>query len=281
MVAISRQTVADEIKRQQALTQEISKAQIAVSSGKKLSAPSDGVHAWVEISEIGRMQASYAAWTQNVGYGESRAEKAQTNLDQINSLMTRAKELLVQAASTSTGESGRAAIVAELQSVRETVAELLTESDYQGIPVFDDTTTVSIPVGRGVQLEAVATRQSISEGIDVNGTPMTLDEMLAFAITAVESGDDAARTDALGAVETGLDHVINEQARQGIRAERLSMVAERLADISLTLKERRSTLEDTDLTETVARMQQKLLTLEAAQAAFARINRQSLFDLIS
>ena len=81
MVAISRQTVADEIRRQQAMTQEIAKAQIAVSTGKKLSAPSDDVYSWVEISEIGKLQASYAAWTGNVSYGESRAERRRPTLN--------------------------------------------------------------------------------------------------------------------------------------------------------------------------------------------------------
>lgn len=280
MVAISRQTVADEIRRQQTMTQEIAKAQIAVSTGKKLSAPSDDVHSWVEISEIGKLQASYAAWTGNVSYGESRAEKAQTSLEQINTLMTRAKELLVQGVSTAAGETGRAAIVAELGSIRETLSELLNEADYQGVPVFDDTTTIKIPVGRGIQMEAVGTRQSVSEGIDVNGTAMSLDDILANAITAVETGDETTRTTALAAIETGLDHVIGEQARQGIRSERLSAMADRVTGIALTLQERRSGLEDTDLTETIAKMQQKLLTLEAAQAAFARINQQSLFDLL-
>ena len=280
MVAISRQTVADEIRRQQAMTQEIAKAQIAVSTGKKLSAPSDDVHSWVEISEIGKLQASYAAWTGNVSYGESRAEKAQTNLEQINTLMTRAKELLVQGVSTAAGETGRAAIVAELGSIRETLSELLNETDYQGIPVFDDTVTIKIPVGRGIQMEAVGTRQSVSEGIDVNGTAMSLDDIVAAAITAVETGDEAARTAALAGIETGLGHVIGEQAKQGIRSERLSAMADRVTGIALTLRERRSSLEDTDLTETISMMQQKLLTLEAAQAAFARINQQSLFDLL-
>lgn len=281
MVAITRQTVADEIKRQQKLTQEISKAQIAVSSGTRLTAPSDDVQSWVQISEIGKMQASYSAWTGNVSYGENRSTKAETNLSEINNLMIRAQELLVQAASTSTGATGRTAILTDLQGIRETLNSLLNETDYQGIPVFDDTTTVRIPVGRGIQLEAVGTRQSLSDGIDVNGTAMSLDDILATAITAVGSGDDAARTAALGAVKDGLDHVINERSAQGIRAERLSSVAEHLSDVSLSLTEKRSTLEDTDLTETIAKMQQKLLTLEAAQAAFARINQKSLFDLIS
>src|SRR3546814_17915680 len=94
---------------------------------------------------------------------------------------------------------------------------------------------------------------------------MSHDDIFASAISAVESGDDAARTNALGAVETGVDHVINEQANQGIRAERLSSTAEHLTDLTLSLKEKRSSLEETDLTEAIANIQQKLLTLEAEQ----------------
>lgn len=281
MVAISSQSLADEIRRQQQLTQDITNAQTQISSGKKLSAPSDDIQSWVQISDIGRMQASYAAWTGNVGYAQSRAAKASTNLNEINTLMNRAHELVVQAASTTTGDTGRAAIAAELQSLRQTLSDLLNEKDYQGVPVFDDGATVNVPVGRGIQLEAVATRQGLSEGIDVNGTPMSLDDILASAITAVQTGDETARSAALGAVATGLNHVIDEQAKQGIRADRLTDAASHLDDVSLSLSERRSALEETDLTDTITRMQQKLLTLQAAQAALARINQKSLFDLIS
>src|SRR3546814_249767 len=188
------------------------------------------------------MQASYSAWTGNIEYGQSRSAKAENSLDGVNNLMVRAQELLVQASSTSTGDTGRMAIASDLRGIRETLSVLLNETDYQGIPVFDDGTPTRIPVGRGIQLEAVGTRQSISEGIDVNGTPMSLDDILASAISAVESGDDAARTNALGAVETGVDHVINEQANQGIRAERLSSKAEHLTELTLSLREKRSSL---------------------------------------
>src|SRR3546814_18514995 len=92
---------------------------------------------------------------------------------------------------------------------------------------------------------------------------MSLDDILASAISAVESGDDAARTNALGAVETGVDHVINEQDNQGIRAERLSSTAEHLTDLTLSLKETRSSLEEKDLTEAIANLQQKMLTLKS------------------
>src|SRR3546814_7137802 len=77
--------------------------------------------------------------------------------------MVRAQELLVQASSTSTGDTGRMAIASDLRGIRETLSVLLNETDYQGIPVFDDGTPTRIPVGRGIQLEAVGTRQRSEE----------------------------------------------------------------------------------------------------------------------
>ena len=54
-----------------------------------------------------------------------------------------------------------------------------------------------------------------------------------------------------------------------------------LIDIDIDLTERRANLESTDLQEVISRVQSQLLQLEAAQSAYARINQQTLFDLIS
>ena len=88
------------------------------------------------------------------------------------------------------------------------------------------------------------------------------------------------RDNSLRSLEVGLDHVILQQSVQGIRGDRLEDVQNRVTDTQLDLSERRSELEDTDLNVVIARIQSKLLSLEAAQATLARINRQSLFDLI-
>src|SRR3546814_17942418 len=106
---------------------------------------------------------------------------------------------------------------------------------------------------------------------------MSLDDILASAISAVESGDDAARTNALGAVETGVDHVINEQANPGIRAERLSSTAEHMTDLTLYLQEKRYSLEEKDLNEAHANIKQKMITLDADTDAFARIHTEAIF----
>ncbi|HEX5536655.1 MAG TPA: flagellin [Sphingobium sp.] len=280
MVAITSQSMTDEILRQQRLSQRITDDQAAVSTGKRVRMPSQDPQAWVQISEIGQAQAQNAAWIDTISYGQARAQKAEANLQEVNSLFSRARELMVNAATSTLDAAGQAAVVAEIQAIRSSVSELLNQKDYQGVPVFDDTTSIKVPVSRGLALDVVGTRQSIETGITVGGVPRTLDDILAEAETAAASPVQADRQNSLKSLEAGLDHIILAQSVQGIRGDRLEAVERRVSDTKLDLSERRSKLEDTDLTETIARIQANLLSLEAAQAAFARINRQTLFDLI-
>lgn len=280
MVGITNKTLIAEIRRQQQLSQGIIEGQTAISTGITLNKPSDDALAWVQVSEIGKAQAQQSAWQANVSYGMSRAANAEANLQEINSLLVRAQEIITSTRSGSLNDTGRAAFLEELNTIRTSVASLLNQQDYQGVPVFDDTQSVLVPVSRSLNLSVVGTRQEVSEGIDVSGTPMSLDDMLGQAITAVQNGADADLVTALNTIKVGQAHISVEQAKQGVRGDRLDVIGERLTNVDLDLAERRQGLESTDLAEVISSVKSKLLQLEAAQSAFARINQQTLFDLI-
>jgi flagellar hook-associated protein 3 FlgL len=140
---------------------------------------------------------------------------------------------------------------------------------------------VLVPVSRGLNLAVVGTRQEVSEGIDVDGTAMSIDDVLAQSIAAVQGGDDTAIAASLKGVQAAQGHITVEQAKQGVRSDRLETVGERLTSVDLDLTERRGDLESTNLQDVISRVQSQLLQLEAAQSAFARINQKTLFDLIS
>ncbi|CAM8627017.1 MULTISPECIES: flagellin [Sphingobium] len=281
MVGITNKIMLAEIRRQQKLSQDIVDGQTAISTGITLNKPSDNSLAWVQVSDIGRAQAQQAAWQSNISYGATRAGNAEANLSEIDNLLTRAQELVTSARNGSLNDTSRAAITEEMSTIRTTIDELLNQKDYQGVSVFDDGQSVLVPVSRGLNLAVVGTKQEVSEGIDVDGVPMSIDEILAQSIAAVQSGDDAAVAASLEGVKTAQGHIAVEQARQGVRGDRLDVIGTRLTDVDLDLTERRASLESTDLSEVIANVKAQLLQLDAAQSAFARINQQTLFDLIS
>lgn len=281
MVGITAKIALAEIRRQQKLSQDILDGQTAISTGVTLNKPSDDALAWVQVSDIARAQAQQSAWTTNVNYGSARAAKAESNLTEVSNLLTRAQELMVTATTSTLDQTSRTAVVEEMKNIRIAVNELMNEKDYQGVSVFDEGQNVLVPVSRGLTLAAVGTRQSVSENIDIGGTPMSLDGILGGAVDALTNGTQADLSASLTAVGGGIDHIIVEQAKQGVRGDRLDTVGERLTDVKLNLSERRLGLESTDLSEVISSVKSKLLQLEAAQTAFARINQQTLFDLIS
>jgi flagellar hook-associated protein 3 FlgL len=277
MVFITSQSLNAEILRQQKLAQQIANEQTKISTGKKINEPSDNPQDWVQISRIGRQQAINDAWAQNVTFAQSRATAAASSLGDLNGLIARVTELLVTSTSTATDSPGRAAVAKEIEGIKQACHDVLYQTDYQGTPVFDETHTVNIPVGAGLAVDSVPTRQAITD--NVIGT-RTFEGILDDAINAVLTGDTNAVNGALTDSRQLLDHVIVAQSIQGVRQQRIDDVGARITDKKLDLTERKSGLEDTDIGEVITKLQQQLTTLEAAQSAFARIGRQSLFDLL-
>lgn len=283
MVFITNQSVNAEIQRQQGIAVTIATYQQQISTGVKFQKPSDNPQDWIQISQVGRQQSLNAAWQDNLTYAQSRAAQAASSLTDVNNLMLKVTELLVQSTSQAADSPGSKAVVQELTGIKETIHTILNQTDYQGTPTFDDGSANLVPIGKGLNVESVGTRQSIESGVTTAAGTKSLYDILDDAIAAVQVPDDTRSTKvgtALDQARAGLDHVIVAGTSQGVRSQRLDNEVSRLDDAKLNLTERRSNLEDTDLTEVIAKVQAKLTTLQAAQAAFAKINQQSLFSLL-
>ena len=101
------------------------------------------------------------------------------------------------------------------------------------------------------------------------------------AAAAVAANDEAGMNATLGALANAISHVADEHAKIGLSGGRLDRIGDSLAVRGITLKDERSVVEDTNLEEAIAQLHAQDLTLQAAQAAFAKINRQTLFDILT
>jgi len=155
----------------------------------------------------------------------------------------------------------------------------VVEGQYRFVAAGQAPSTAEAPfkdIGLGVR-EAITNLQNITGstllGPNDNNliTPSQPDGSGVDAVVATISAGPAVRT-----VVVGLLPDVSLKSARKLAESTYSRIVE-----TLDLSDRRSSLEDTDLTEVLARVQANLLSLEAAQASFARINRQTLFDLIS
>lgn len=266
--------IDSDIARQAALSARIARGQSDISSQSRLQVASDDPAAAARISELRKVQANETAWRANVEVGAAAAARADGVLQSVATLLDRARELVTLAANDTLGASDRSTIAAELRGLADEVDSLAATTDATGQPVFP-ANPLRIPVDTGLTLTATASLASVFQVAS-----RSLGTLLRDAATGV-TGTAATRAMAMADVGLATDQISSVRGEQGSRAARIDALRERLIDAAATVAEERSGLADTDIAATIARIQGDQLALDAAQAAFARINRRTLFDLLA
>ena len=265
-----------EIARQQKLAEQLERTQIQISGGKKLLRMSDDPVAARRIATIGTTQASMTAWSANINSASALVSQADGVMKSVSNLMTRARELTLAATSDTTNPADRATIAAELGTIADEFDALVATRDSNGDPVF------AAGAARVMRFDSDVTFAPVPAAADVfviGGN--SLSTGIRDAAAAVTAGDKAGMTASLGVLATAISHVADKHAEIGLSGGRLDRIGDGLAARGITLKDERSAVEDTDLDVAIAQLNAQDLTLRAAQAAFAKINRQTLFDILS
>jgi flagellar hook-associated protein 3 FlgL len=264
-----------EIARQSRLAQDIARLQTQISTGRRIGLASDDPMAAARVGQIATAQANDASWASNLNLASALATQADGVLAALAARMTQAHGLMVAAATGTVSAADRATYAAGLRGIAGDVAELRATRSSLDTPLFATETPVSMRAEASVIVTPVRNAATVFEN---GGTALTT--LLGDAAAALEAGDPAAIGAALASLEGAVGHAADAAADQGVRAGRIDMLIERNLSRGVGLAVERSGLEDTDFSAAIAELNTRQLTLDAAQAAFARINRRTLFDLI-
>lgn len=284
MISGTRYRLDREVNRQLSLSRGIARAQTQLSTQKRIQSPSEDPAAAARISSIGRAQANEAVWKSNLDLAASLADRADTALKAVGTAFDRVTELMTQGATGTLSDQDRATIALELRSIADELSSLKDSKDTRGNALFMSGYSLRIPVQSGVQVIAVGTREDVFERAATAGGPKDLGQIVTDAAAALEITDPTARKAAVATsvdeVAAAVTHVSTQRGEQGALANRVDQLLERKADTGLQLADERSGLEDTDIQAVVARLGAQQLSLQAAQAVFARVNQSTLFDIL-
>lgn len=264
-----------EIARQQKLTSQLEQTQIQISSGKRIQRMSDDPVSARRIATIGTTQASMSAWNANINSGSALVAQADGVMKSVSNLMIRARELTLSAANDTTNPADRATMAAELGAIADEIDSLAATRDANGEPIF------AAGAARVMRFDSDISFAPVPSAADVfvvGGN--SLSTGIRDIAAAVAAGNAPAIGAGLTTLETAIGHVADRHAALGLSGGRLERIGDALAARSITLKDERSSVEDTDLSVAIAQLNAQDLTLSAAQAAFAKINRQTLFDIL-
>ncbi len=276
MINATGNRMTREIQRQSTLAARVAETQAQISSGKRLQRASDDPVAATRVATLRQIQANDAARAGNIALGISLAGQADGVMQTASDLMAQVQELALSGANGALTAADRAVIAAELTAIADELDALSQTTAVTGEALFTPGTPNVIRFDGETIFAPVPSRAELFEtgGISVG-------QVVRDAAIALASGNAAQIGASLTAVSGGVEQMANASASVGFIAARLDRLQESSAYRAVTVAEERSNLEDTDLSTAIAELNGHTLTLEAAQAAFARINRRTLMDFLT
>jgi flagellar hook-associated protein 3 FlgL len=276
MINATGNRMTQEIARQSRMASNIAAKQAQVSTGKRLQRASDDPVATARLANLNRAQANDAARASNINLGITLTAQADGLMRTMSDLLARTRELAIKGASASLAPADRVSIAAEINVMAAEIDAMAMAKSSTGQPLFATGDNLAIRFDDDAIFAPVPTRAEIFE---IGGTPIS--QIMRDAASAISTGNSVQIDAGLTSVEGAINHAADMAAHIGLNAARLDRLQENRELRAISLSEERSKLEDTDLSSAIAELNGMTLTLEAAQAAFARINRRTLMDFLS
>ena len=277
--------------------------QTQISTGNRLSSASDDPLAAAQLRSLQQADTLAKVGTANADAAKTDLNQVDTTLSSMVDLINQAKTLAQQAATATTSAADKATIGQNLLQIHDQMLALANTQDSSGNPLFGGTATgpayvlnasgQAVYAGSGspgtLQLgEGQSVTRSITGpqflNFTANGSPTDLLTEVQNLGTALAGGAATGTTQAstaLGTLDTALDTVSTQQAIVGARLQWVDTASANHAAAGDQRTQNESTIGGTDLTTTIANLQNTMTILQASQASFAKLSSLSLFDQLN
>ncbi|MDJ0739293.1 MAG: flagellar hook-associated protein FlgL [Gammaproteobacteria bacterium] len=290
-----QQSVDAMLERQR----EVADTELQVASGKRILRPSDDPSAAVRVLDLNEAQNRLAQYQRNADAAIARLDQEETALISIEHLLQRVRELAVQGANDTYSAEDRAAIAAEVREQIDNFLQLANSRDANGEYIFAGFQSLTQPLSHdGVgtftysgdtgqrRLQIGETREVaigdpgtiFMEFAAADGGTTNVGEVLYDLATTLASGN--GYEDAITDIDTAFGRIFDTRARIGARLNAIDDQKAANDAFDLATTQVRSTLEDLDYAEAIARFNQQLTALQASQQAFVRVQDLSLFNFL-
>jgi len=285
---------------------ELAKSQAQLASGKKVLAPSDSPDEATAIQRLKSVIARQASFEGAIKTAENRLKAEEIALDGLNNVLTRLKELSVQASNDTYSADDRAAIALEMQGLQEDLLSYANTRDVNGAYLFSgarvftpafaanesgeivyqgDETVNMLEVGDQRQLRANRTGTQIFTRVtrtlpDGSEQGVSFFKSIQDMVSSVRNSDRAGIDRGLSELDSLAQGLAMSLAQVGSDLNVVDGQRAVLDETKLQLKTVLSQAEDLDYTEAVTEMQKRMMALEASQASFSQISRLNLFEYI-
>jgi flagellar hook-associated protein 3 FlgL len=276
----------------QNVQQQLTQTQNELSSGLKLTKPSDDPYGTSQALFYKGELAANQQYQTNAGDATSWLSATDTALSSINSDAQRARDLILQGSNGTLSQTDMDSIADELDQLADSIKSS-GNTQYAGSYIFSGTATSTQPftVG-GVDTYAGNTDsisrqigQGVTVPINVTGDNVVSPILAAIrqASTDLRAGGTPANlgTSDLNALDASTDNLAEQQAIVGAREDRLSSATSRLQQLQTSTTQQLSDVQDADMAQTMIDFSTQSAVYQAALKAGANLIQPSLMDFLA
>jgi flagellar hook-associated protein 3 FlgL len=285
---------------------QINAAEQQVSSGLKISKPSDSPDQMEELMQIRADLDRNAQVTNNLSVVQSETDPAEQALETATQLMDQATTLAAQGANGTETATSRQAMAQQATSLLQQMVGLSqtqvlgryvfsgdqpTLASYQVDPaspngvdrLITPTATQQIVDASGVSFNPAETAQTIFDhrNPDDSLAPDNVFAALNSLIVSLQNNDQAGVTTATNSLHTASDYLNSQLSFYGSVQNRIQYAQTYSSNYQVQLQTNLSNVQDADITQAAVQLSQSTTDLNAAMAAEAKIPRSTLFNFLA
>lgn len=301
MISLSTSAFFDRsIQQMGGLRAQADKLQSQIGTGQRLSRSSDDPVAAARLRILDRSQRLSQIDQQSSDVAMTNLTLTDQSLGSIASVITRAKELAIQAASGTLSAEQRNSLGIEVADLRKSLVLIANNRNAEGHslfggqaagPAYQDTGSGATYIGTGMAdafelgegqtVVPALTGPEIFE-FDAGAGPTDLFATLGALAAALQSPGDpvSAIHTAMDGLDAALEKVTTAQTVIGARMNWVQIMDERRTASTELATEQQAEIGGADLGLTLSRLQEIMTVLEASQTSFVRLSGMSLFNIL-
>jgi flagellar hook-associated protein 3 FlgL len=263
-----------------------------LSTGKKITRPSDdpvvatkGMAYRSNLSEVNQ-------YKRNLTEAQSWFDSSESGLEQVNSILQRTKELVVQGLNGTNESDDRQAIAREIEQLKLDYMQV-GNTQVAGNYIFNGVNVGTAPISENasdmiesnINLDPFSVEVSKGIQLRVNIHPENIFGQGAFDLmnnvqTAFEQNDVNSLKDLSTQVDTQLSTLLAERSELGARSNRLELIENRLDSQEITATKMLSNNEDADIEKVITDLTVQESVHRAALGVGAQIIQPTLLDFL-
>ncbi len=269
--------------------QKLDDAQVRVTTGRRFATASEDPTAALSIMANDGALRALDQYKRNIGAGKRRLSFEESAVDQLSTLLERAKELALSQATDTASQQTRQAVKAEVnQLLQQAVALANTQdgSEYlfggtlSGTPPYEVTTAGSVyqftasggSGDRQIEIAAGQRANTAHDGTQVFGTATSgALKSLQDLATALDSGTRAAVAASIDAIDTSIGITEKNIGEIGARQNQMQIAEANISAFSQNLTVVNSDLQDVEMETAMVELISLQTAYQAAMSATSRV----------